>query len=365
MSCGPQSSSGGGAGAPSAPQGTPPLSLAPSATPPLVFLDVDGVLASMRCVAAIYKTNTGLVHDPMGQGVVPLDPVCISALHRLVTTADAHIVVTSTWRRDRGLKAFLLYALKEAGLGHRVLGYTPVLGDRGREVVTYLTSRGVDAGGHPFVVLDDEHTESFHAANLGPRFVRTDIERGLTMEDVDKALGILCPPCTPPPVAGGPPSPSPSVPPSPSSPLLSASSSTPLGAQLPSCGGSGESGGVGASRDPLGTEEGDREGEGQSSTRRRSSSSGGSGDDGEPPGTSCGPKALAHAVCGGDSGGSGAGTPPPVSPGPCLSGGGGAVGAGTGSSSCGAVDAGAGSGLSGGASPKDQVTGALSRLAVC
>lgn len=163
----------------------------------MVFLDVDGVIANVR-------TNYSY-----------FDPECIRRLNVILKEADAHVVVTSTWRRGEtvdSLKTLFLGGgkrYKSHGVPdpepfdtRRVIGMTPNLSacedfrrkaglswGRGQEITEWM--RTYEGGIDGYVVLDDDIDD---IAPHGGRLVRTDSRLGLTDSDVSAVLRIIVKP---------------------------------------------------------------------------------------------------------------------------------------------------------------------------
>ena len=197
--------------------------MAAAATPPrrfnspgFIFLDVDGVLASARCNTYCFEPgDPTLVHDPTRENV-PLERRCLEQLARMAAEGEAAVVVSSTWRLHDDMRAFLFDCLREYGVeilgggsgtgGADAIWGTPDLGSAGRgaEVFQWLQrwrqaqqQQGLPSSPVRYVVLDDNHVESFLANGLIERFVRTQYrcpdewEEGLTAQAADAALAIL------------------------------------------------------------------------------------------------------------------------------------------------------------------------------
>lgn len=141
----------------------------------VIFLDFDGVLLNMA---------TKYHHA---------DPVCVAQLNRIVETAGAVIVVSSSWR---GAKlASVADKLLEWGVTGKVIGQTPrlervssggvdVAVERGLEIQAWLDQH---SGVKTFVILDDDKD----MAHLLPRLVRTASLIGLTEADAERAIAML------------------------------------------------------------------------------------------------------------------------------------------------------------------------------
>ena len=85
----------------------------------LIFLDFDGVIVTP-------KTRFNNV-----------DADCMQWLSRLVWECDAHIVVTSTWRKGNSLD-FLRGVLGRWVLNNHVIGSTSALDHRGKEIKKWI-----------------------------------------------------------------------------------------------------------------------------------------------------------------------------------------------------------------------------------
>lgn len=140
----------------------------------VIFLDVDGVLNSIESSLVLGTTNT-------------LCPIRVGMVKRLCHKAEAHIVVSSSWRNPgvEGTKE----ALRRAGgdsLIQFIVGQTPkISGPRGGEIAAWLTA-------HPevtsYVILDDDD-------DMLPdqHFVQTSMACGFGLDEYLDALNILAP----------------------------------------------------------------------------------------------------------------------------------------------------------------------------
>lgn len=128
-----------------------------SCLPPLIFLDIDGVLAH-------FGSND------------KLDSNCISLLDALIDATNAIVVLTSAWRHRYGL-AETQHRLAAAGFRGQLTGAVPTLVGRSRshEIRQYLSATN---NRRAFVILDDVPPE----ADLLSRFVAVDDFEGLTPE---------------------------------------------------------------------------------------------------------------------------------------------------------------------------------------
>lgn len=145
---------------------------------PIVFLDVDGVLAKLD----INYRYTRLNQD------------CVDALGVLLERTGADIVLSSSWRYSHTPEDFQRL-LADYGLTARVIDRTPmpehelipglVAGmTRGAEIGAWLA---VSGRGRRFVILDDEED----MGKLAPWLVRTDHRDGLTLAEVEQAIALL------------------------------------------------------------------------------------------------------------------------------------------------------------------------------
>jgi hypothetical protein len=141
----------------------------------VIFLDIDG------CLTNSWSFRPGC---PSGLQAVA-DPLCITALNRIIHTTGAAIVISSDWRKsltNRGLARILL----RWGVLGQFIGSTPVLPGmiRGEEILAWLRR-------HPrikqFVILDDDRD----MGPLEPHLVRTGFRKGLTEALADEAIAIL------------------------------------------------------------------------------------------------------------------------------------------------------------------------------
>lgn len=169
---------------------------------PIIFLDVDGVLVCSRSLLCDYdEEDPSLVPDPtgllifisrlfvgcyrslsrIGEVFAPIELRCLQELRDLILAVPgARIVVSSTWRASPSMFHFLLYALDLAGIRSAFLGVTSTGTTRGQEVRLWLNA-------HPnvshFVVLDDEHMDSFRMELPPGHVVRTVLDHKARPED--------------------------------------------------------------------------------------------------------------------------------------------------------------------------------------
>jgi HAD domain in Swiss Army Knife RNA repair proteins len=148
----------------------------------IVFLDFDGVL---NADTAEVDTSSEM------WSAAWLDATMVARMARLVQEANARVVVSSSWRQRRSREE-LESILAERGFTQGVHDVTPRLprppeGERfirANEIAAWLAT-------HPdvteFVILDDDP----ELGDLAARHVHVDSTRGLTDEDVSRAMTIL------------------------------------------------------------------------------------------------------------------------------------------------------------------------------
>jgi len=144
----------------------------------LIFLDVDGVLNSIKKLKIVYhKTN-----KPHSGYNYPFDEECLENLKVLVHKTNSKLVITSTWRKDiEGINT-LLNVLKQYGLDKEVIGYTPDLGKpRGIEIKEFLNALEYQPN---FIILDDNSDME----DLLPYLIKTDLKIGLTEKNVEEGI---------------------------------------------------------------------------------------------------------------------------------------------------------------------------------
>jgi len=154
----------------------------------LIFLDSDGVLANGRShvLDAEELGSSGALWDELvvasepdadGDWPPPLERLCLANLLRLAAATRALVVLSTSWRLPvcAALRQYLVAQLQT--LGVEVVGDTPDLGGEGRgaEVSAFLRDYTRDFGRTvaAFVILDDNHRESFEQHGFGEQFVET------------------------------------------------------------------------------------------------------------------------------------------------------------------------------------------------
>ena len=125
--------------------------------PRIVFLDIDGVLATARTyqgapfirVPVPWGEPETVWTDPRGL----LDPKLAANVEALCEAAGAGLVVSSDWRRAHDLETLAGW-FASVGLTAPLLGATPILGPpRGAEIQRVVESMGLEPA--DFLILED------------------------------------------------------------------------------------------------------------------------------------------------------------------------------------------------------------------
>lgn len=157
----------------------------------IIFLDIDGVLASYSFLAS----RTPEDYETPGRGFV--EPAKVQLLNQL---KGAEVVISSSWGYDNGNTERALIA---NGLELPIVGYTRRLTHqfdwacRGNEIEDWIISNvsnfastkfGHDEEGFSYVIFDDDSDFL-----LGQRFhlIITNGHEALTQEHIDEAKCIL------------------------------------------------------------------------------------------------------------------------------------------------------------------------------
>lgn len=147
---------------------------------PVIFLDFDGVLNSLRSALAFG-----------GCGRHQFDAVAIDLVARLACEANANVVISSAWRIGQtveGLRAIL--GKYSATLAGRVIGMTPRGGEcRGADIARWLAENPNDHN-RSFVIVDDD--ADMLDGQL-PHFVQTRHRDGFGVPEYLHALRIIAP----------------------------------------------------------------------------------------------------------------------------------------------------------------------------
>lgn len=147
---------------------------------PIIFLDFDGVLNSLRSMLAL---GGCLPHQ--------FDSVAVNIMARLAKVADARVVVSSSWRVGSNVLALrAILSQYSASLAVRVIDVTPSLpGCRGEEIAQWLVRNPHRHNGSYLIVDDDSDMLD---AQL-PHFVQTRQRDGFGVREYLRALSIIVP----------------------------------------------------------------------------------------------------------------------------------------------------------------------------
>ena len=130
----------------------------------IVFLDIDGVLASWL--------KMGVNRDEFG---IPFEQTAIDALNEITKHIDGKIVISSTWRKSRKLEDFQ-HHFWQRGIKADVIGMTPELDDgRVDEIQTWIDENEVEY----FVIIDDNTRGIEEHFKENMNVLRTNLYRGL------------------------------------------------------------------------------------------------------------------------------------------------------------------------------------------
>ena len=184
--------------------------------PPLIFLDIDGVLNRIDPDTsdddddggddddASISSSSSSSSDASGAAARRIESRLIGRVQTIATSTEprAAVVLSSDWRAQPEARDYVERRL--ARLGVSMVGCTPLARSRAHarpaEILRWLETTPHSGR---WVVLDDRdlHREArgSRLAKTG-RFVRVDPKRGLADADVDRAVAILrkdAPPSTP------------------------------------------------------------------------------------------------------------------------------------------------------------------------
>lgn len=177
----------------------------------VVFLDIDGVLNSLRSLIA-YEGYGNLpdrpyTEDDLDQDIqqeLMLDPVAIRLLNRLCRDTGAKVVISSSWRigepdHSNFRRMFTAYLGKENHID--VIGMIPDLWTghtRGNEIEKWLDIWAIEHCEYElpeqpnhvthYLILDDDSDMLKHQL---PHFVKINRDIGLSVPDFNKARAIL------------------------------------------------------------------------------------------------------------------------------------------------------------------------------
>lgn len=139
----------------------------------VVFLDFDGPIVLFK--------SPGVKARPAFA-----DVTAIVNLNKLCKVSNAKVVVTSDWRAQISVEK-LANCMGKWGFTGEVIGKTPVLGDRGLEIQTWLEAQ-ITSPVRSFVIFDDN---SKGMETFQHRFIQVDPMVGLSLENCKFAKHIL------------------------------------------------------------------------------------------------------------------------------------------------------------------------------
>lgn len=151
----------------------------------VLFLDIDGVLVTLRSFQQFKRSGSA----------AQADPDCVKELNRVVRETGATIVLSSTWRIFG--KPTLDEKFKEWGIEAPIRDFTPdlvrrndaraeqgrilIAATRGAEIASWLRCNG---NPEQFAIVDDDADMD----DLKPQLVRTNFNEGLTREKADELI---------------------------------------------------------------------------------------------------------------------------------------------------------------------------------
>lgn len=149
---------------------------------PVIFLDVDGVIATPKQIHAYAQTHGGSCPP----GFAQIDMECMKRLREIVIKTNAHVVISSSWRKICHDMFDLVKAFSEFSIP--LIGLTPSLpsGNRGDEIVTFCKDHRIKMS--DILVLDDDEAD---LVKVKDRHIRTDGYYGLSEDDVFKSVHML------------------------------------------------------------------------------------------------------------------------------------------------------------------------------
>jgi hypothetical protein len=147
----------------------------------VIFLDIDGVLASMDYLKV--TSFLKIPHpDEFGYG---FDPRCVLNLEKIILQTDAVIVISSYWK-SMGINR-LNYMWKVRNLPGKIIGITQEdpSGKRGLEIEKWLNeNKNINS----YVILDDDHDMLSEQVN---NFIKINAEFGISFKNTETAINIL------------------------------------------------------------------------------------------------------------------------------------------------------------------------------
>lgn len=165
---------------------------------PLIFLDFDGVLTSIRDTPGSF-----LNHSPDKYGI---SEPCMMRFERLLLKTGAKVVFSSNWRKfdETGPGSIWCYNAMDyrnnlpevrRRLGAAWFGTLPVIkhARKSKALAEWFKLKKLDPAAERYVIFDDQcEWEGYcEYPQFAKRCVNTDMESGLTNADCEKAKAIL------------------------------------------------------------------------------------------------------------------------------------------------------------------------------
>ena len=142
----------------------------------VIFLDIDGVLNSLRSAHAF----NGYPHDFSKESLKQFDWVAIELIKRVCDETNAKIVISSTWRKQHSIEDFKNYLKLD------IIDKTPtMMGGRGYEIQKWLADK---ENIEKYAIIDDDNDMLPEQMEF---FVHTSHKEGFLYKDYCKLLKIL------------------------------------------------------------------------------------------------------------------------------------------------------------------------------
>ena len=139
----------------------------------ILFLDFDGVVVTDRYQDEQIASG-GVLRDSRG---AVFDPVCVENLRLIIDSTDADIVVTSTWKMERGLDG-MQRMWQGRHLPGKVIGVTPDIDPihRGNEIEAWLDAQTAAVR---YAIIDDCPILDFFREEQQQHLFKVDERTGL------------------------------------------------------------------------------------------------------------------------------------------------------------------------------------------
>ena len=167
-------------------------------TPPIIFLDIDGVINDGPWLMRETQESRDFhLRKDIHIAAMDMNPKSVRNLQTIVDATGAKVVISSSWRYSYKFDKMQEF-LAVHGFTGEVIDSTPTEEETQRVMrhsARKRTCRGDDIqlwlDRNPdydtFVILDD----SEHMGNLCWKMVKTNFEIGLTEEDAKNAIGVI------------------------------------------------------------------------------------------------------------------------------------------------------------------------------